>query len=376
MIYKYPNYYKEFKCTGADCQATCCAGWEIVIDEESIEKYDEVTGEFGKRLRNSIDYNEEVFHQDELKRCAFLNKENLCDIYSNIGEEYLCDTCTNYPRHLEEFEGMNEMSLSISCPEVAKIILDKVDKIDFFEEEVDELEEEYEDFDFMFFDIVYNVRDVIIEIIQDRSIEQITGMRFLLNLIEKVQDFIDRDKVFEIESMVEDEISSWKNDSVLCNSDRKTRQEVMETYLKDLEKLEVLDETWVLRRDAYIECLYENDNLNYTKDYIEFRDEINIEIEKEQLFVYFIYSYFCGCVYDGDALAKFKIALINTFIIEEMWFAKWIINGKKISRDELYQITYTYAREIEHSDMNLDALEKIYNTSEDYTEKEIQNIFI
>ena len=39
MDYIYPEYYKEFKCIADKCPDTCCAGWKIMIDDKSLEKY-------------------------------------------------------------------------------------------------------------------------------------------------------------------------------------------------------------------------------------------------------------------------------------------------------------------------------------------------
>ena len=36
----------------------------------------------------------------------FLNDKNLCDIFTEMGEECLCQTCTNFPRHIEEFDDL------------------------------------------------------------------------------------------------------------------------------------------------------------------------------------------------------------------------------------------------------------------------------
>ena len=60
-----------------------------------------------KILRNSIDWEEECFYQNN-RRCAFLNDENLCDLYKALGPDALCDTCRMYPRHTEEYEGLRE----------------------------------------------------------------------------------------------------------------------------------------------------------------------------------------------------------------------------------------------------------------------------
>lgn len=98
-----PDYYKEFTCIADVCPDTCCAGWQIVIDEKSLKKYRRVKGPFRGRLHNDIDWKEQVFHQYH-RRCAFLNEKNLCDIYSEIGKEMLCDTCRKYPRHIKNLK--------------------------------------------------------------------------------------------------------------------------------------------------------------------------------------------------------------------------------------------------------------------------------
>lgn len=108
MRYLKPHFYDQFTCTAGDCPDTCCAGWQIVIDEDSLERYGKEQGEFGKRLRNSIDWEEECFYQKN-RRCAFLNDENLCDLYKALGPDALCDTCRLYPRHTEEYEGLREL---------------------------------------------------------------------------------------------------------------------------------------------------------------------------------------------------------------------------------------------------------------------------
>ena len=62
-------------------------------------------------------------------RSAFLNEEDLCDIQKELGESYLCDTCKMYPRHVEEYEGLREYSLSLSCPKAAEMILENKNKV-------------------------------------------------------------------------------------------------------------------------------------------------------------------------------------------------------------------------------------------------------
>ena len=44
MRYLKPHFYDKFVCTAGDCPDTCCAGWQIMIDEDSLEKYKNVQG--------------------------------------------------------------------------------------------------------------------------------------------------------------------------------------------------------------------------------------------------------------------------------------------------------------------------------------------
>ena len=54
MILRYPKYYENFSCIAGQCEDTCCAGWEIDIDDKSYAYYMSVPGEFGSRLRKYI----------------------------------------------------------------------------------------------------------------------------------------------------------------------------------------------------------------------------------------------------------------------------------------------------------------------------------
>lgn len=56
MRYRKPQFYDNFHCIAGDCPDTCCAGWQILIDQESLEKYSSVNTDFGTRLLNSIDW--------------------------------------------------------------------------------------------------------------------------------------------------------------------------------------------------------------------------------------------------------------------------------------------------------------------------------
>ena len=45
MLYVLPDYYPDFHCVAGECEDTCCAGWQIVIDEKSLKKYRGMPGD-------------------------------------------------------------------------------------------------------------------------------------------------------------------------------------------------------------------------------------------------------------------------------------------------------------------------------------------
>lgn len=197
-----PDYYKEFSCIAGACPDTCCAGWQIVIDDKSLKKYKRVKGTFRNRLHNDIDWKEKVFRQYD-KRCAFLNEDSLCDIYSEVGKRMLCDTCRKYPRHIEEFEGLREYSLSLSCPEAARILLGRREKVTFQTAEVPSPEETYDDFDYMLFTALEDTREYFLEVLQNRQIPMRLRMWKILAAASDFQRCVDRNQLFKWEEIRE-----------------------------------------------------------------------------------------------------------------------------------------------------------------------------
>ena len=100
MLSIFPKFYKNFLCKADKCKHSCCKGWEIDIDEETAGKYLAMTGELGAEIRQNIGKNEDsyFFKLTEDERCPFLQKNGLCKIILNIGEENICEICTMHPR--------------------------------------------------------------------------------------------------------------------------------------------------------------------------------------------------------------------------------------------------------------------------------------
>lgn len=277
MEFTFPNYYKEFSCIAGSCPDTCCAGWQIVIDNKTLKKYQHFKGPFHNRLHNDIDWKEHVFRQYN-RRCAFLNEENLCDIYTEAGPKMLCDTCRNYPRHIEEFEGLREISLSLSCPEAARILLSQKEKV-----------------------------------------------HSRMNTSDTSKDLFK---------------NMWKT---------------------IVPEMEVLRPGWKEFLKERLDSLYISSGEN---DYIYQKSEFDFycpdwQIQEEQLLVYWIYTYFCGAVYDDEIFTKVKMAVVCTLFIHELDVGTYLKNEHHFNLNNQIQICYQFSRELEHSDLNLNKFQEL-----------------
>lgn len=128
-----PDYLVNFKCIGGDCEDSCCIGWDVDIDQKTYQSYKNVSDprmkkQFDKHIYENdwitdpnVDYAKVELTQD--KKCPFLNADKLCIIQKHLGEKYLSNVCTYYPRTVNKVNGIFEMTLSPSCPEAARLIL-------------------------------------------------------------------------------------------------------------------------------------------------------------------------------------------------------------------------------------------------------------
>jgi lysine-N-methylase len=142
---RYPTYHKEFKCIGGKCEDSCCVGWDVDIDKITFKQYYKVQDiEMRRMFQKNVHNNDHCLSPDvdygkvklkKGKKCPFLDEESLCVIYSKIGEEYLSNVCTSFPRITNKVDGYYETSLDVACPEAARILLLKEEGIEFSESE-------------------------------------------------------------------------------------------------------------------------------------------------------------------------------------------------------------------------------------------------
>lgn len=122
-----PAYYTKFKCIADKCEHNCCTGWEIDVDEATLNKYESLTDGYGLAVKESISTDGTPhFKLGDNDRCPHLDEGGLCKIISHLGEEYLSDICRCHPRFFN-FTDTAEVGVGMSCPEAARIILSSPD---------------------------------------------------------------------------------------------------------------------------------------------------------------------------------------------------------------------------------------------------------
>ncbi|MDZ4992343.1 flagellar protein FliB [Clostridium perfringens] len=391
MKVRVPNYFNDFKCIASECEDTCCAGWGIVIDDETKGYYDKVEGEFGETLRSKIvkdDDGDNVFLLNN-GNCSFLNENKMCDIYINLGEEHLCHTCKQFPRYTEEFLDLREIGISLSCPEAARIILRKPENNTFQLSEEESCEDNREENDFNedenYFDegIDENVlsdflecRNIVFNIIERNDLDLGVKAALALKFVKEVQNKIDLGDMDEIQDL----IAEYKEENFLNDLIKD-----LDSYKrKESAKYNNLYEYFNVYKN--IKHINSNDPLGLEKalKYFEGNKEFYFEKHKEfnryykenlykfkNILVYFIFRYFMKAIFDYDMSAKIKLAIISTLMIKELAVVRFIENNNNFTEEDMVEVSRIYSKDIEHSDENIEDLQEIFETEEIFEVDEI-----
>ena len=373
MLVLKPQYYNKFKCIAENCKDSCCIGWQISVDKASFNRYRKINQGFGQYLnrnvcknrknRNDTDYGK--ISLSESGRCNFLNESNLCQIYINLGEEFLCNTCKEYPRYVKRFGDRYEKTMTISCPEVARLIVESEEPISFemVEEEMDKMGIKNSLYDKQLEKILWDVRMLLIEIAQFREIPVWKRLIFIKQTIDRVQKLIENqnynDKVISILSeYVQNENNIMALDSLRTDKGEKN------IFIKDVFNFRMTTGTG---NDMF---------LKFTKDigtFQELLDEKRVDITNlenefnvyfynkeyilEHYMVYYIYGNFMNAVWSNDLKKEISALIINCILIKHMLLVRWYNRGKRLETSDIIDAIYSFSRSMEH---NLNFKEDFY----------------
>ncbi len=309
----YPSYYNAFSCLAGECPDSCCRKWEIVIDNDTFNKYQQINTDFGDKIRSEITKDEEGDCCFRLRdgNCPFLNTDGLCDIHINLGEEYTSEICRNHPRFTEEYDGFSEISLSLSCPEANRIIMSS----DTCVYPVPE----------------YKGDDEVLALLissREKLLSEICDFPSLVcSLLDTAaDDSLDIDLAY-IENHPETDISFLKDFGKLI-----------------LDRSEILTEEWkIYIEKSLVNDISENDFASFCND----NDELLIKICH-----YYIYRYYLKAVNDLDVYSR------ALFIATACLFSALVAFTCNIPLSEAARL---FSKETEHNLFNIDLMLRFFS---------------
>lgn len=322
-----PDYYKKFQCIAGECKDNCCIGWDIMIDPYSYEKYQKVTTPFKERLEKGICHGEEPqFLMDKEKRCFFLNQKNLCDIYIELGEDALCEICTQHPRFHNEYGHIRQSGLGLACEYAAHLILEE-SNMNILEEIIEEDDSEIDEW--------------------SQELMQIE-MKLLKMSEDKEYPIEDRiNKIFDVTICCQEQLnltgelsSNLKRQKIRSHHilEKMSQKDYITYWFEFYADLEYMDE-------SFQKLL--NDAKNESQ--IKFKEH---SIYIERLIHYFIYRHFIKSYDDDNLIDKIKFAVLSALIIVQIY--QYCVNNHISYTIE--DIAKMYSKEFEYSQENIDAI--------------------
>ena len=323
MIYRAPEYTKEFHCIASDCRDSCCIGWEISVDEETMQKYKTERGTLFSDIRASLSA-DGCFLLGENKRCPHLLKNGLCRIICEAGEEALCDICREHPRFYNYYGGVCEWGIGLSCESAAQRILSAENASVFYEKETDEAEEEGEND--ALFSLLFSERGKMLTLALNPDIQTEEKLLQLKNWGDALQNFIDNADICK------------EKFAFLQDFDKKERfitKERFMRYKEILEGLEPLDEGWQARCASLLCPVKMAEGAPFFS----------------RLLAYFIYRYFLTYAMEGDCMAGIGFALFSVFMIYALCDTE-----QRKTHLQIAEAAKDFSKELEYSEENRDAV--------------------
>lgn len=306
-----PHFYTDFHCIAGDCRHTCCAGWEIDIDEETLATYQNISGAFGERLSNAVENTENgaYFRLDAQERCPFLNTDHLCDIILTLGEDAICQICRDHPRFRNFFSDRVEIGLGLCCEAAGALLLKQTEKLHWIQLNASENEDKTEptQTERRFFEF----RAKLISVLQNRQ----------LPIAERLQ-------------------------TALAHCGTALPFYTPAQWAKIFLRLERLDNAWTQELTALQSAPPSVFAVCLPKE---------AEIYFEQLAVYFLYRHLAGALEDGALAARAAFAVLSVQMIVFLC-KRYASEHGDLPISAVAEFARLYSSEIEYSQENTDTL--------------------
>lgn len=351
MKLRAPSYYKNFKCIANMCKNNCCkAGWEIDIDNDTATVYKNISCNMNNKLNNNLSYdisnklnknisydNTPHFILDKNGICPFLNKNNLCEIYIELGEKNLCQICKDHPRYYEWFNNVKECGIGLCCEEAARIIL--TDENTFSTYEVEIPTETCDSYDVELYTYLLNARAKIISYLERNDIPLKNRIQDVLWYAYTLQLNIDN-------NLLDDE------EIINIKIDKKNNIKNILEYFLSLNFNSKKWPTFLKNNIKFCDIFFQKNDNNF--NYF-FNKNLKINNYLKNISIYFIWRYFLKGTFDGDILSKVKLMAISVAILYYLFYCEYK-QSSNLTLENIIDIVRNYSEEIEYSEDNLQKL--------------------
>ena len=212
--------YNEFRCKADKCKHSCCKGWEIDIDEDTLEYYKDLDTELGNEILQNIQEEEDThFKLTDDDRCPFLKDNGLCKLIEELGEDSLCDICRLHPRFFENINDYSLAGVGLSCEKVTELIFEK------------------KSLDFIICDSQKKI-----DIYELLKLLDINISHDSLDLSKMIPDYLEEGKIENVLDIFSNTVpidDKWKNEVLLIKSDYKKLLEGFDSKDIDIKKYEI-----------------------------------------------------------------------------------------------------------------------------------------
>lgn len=343
-IFKISNYDK-FKCIADKCKFTCCVGWDINIDTNTYNKWTKVNNDSEYLLSNvkvkKCEKKDMYFiNKENHEACPFLDKQGLCYVVKNHGEEYLSSTCHMFPRIENVFDYRKELSLSCSCPEVVEIISNMGGKINIYPEDRTNFEND---------PLELKIREVLISIIQQENL----GLQYKLIISFEMLLSILENEIFNREDILSEELEKYK--------DRNYIQNIVSTYkeigLNIDDSIEEINNLFLDIIENYKEVSIFD---NILSDISSFSEEVEIESLSAKWNSYkeifnkyndliencIVSKVLSNCVSNDieDMIISFQIVILDYLLVRYALFLKYCMNEEKLNIEDIKDYIVAFSR--------------------------------
>lgn len=334
MKSRIPVCFREFHCIGGRCKDSCCAGWEIDIDEASFQRYQLLEGSFGERLRASIATEEDGTHHYILnkERCPFLDENGLCQQILEQGEDILCEICHQHPRFYTILGEVRETGMGLACEEAARLLFASPEPLTLVEQgEGDGPNDPC--YRFLLF-----CRERMFALAQDRSLSIHQRMSRLLAFAGMAQEALDWGEYTLLEipqygpELFPGQGSQW---------------------LPLLIELEPIDAEWTAALEDTLAAAQYPELMEACAEDLSHR-----EWEYEHLLYYLLFRYVMQAYEDRDLLYHVKTAVFGVLVVEQLDFGRWLRNQKRFTSEDRRDIARIFSKEIEYDPEIIDGLDE------------------